>query len=116
MTPHNDWTRGEPRILAQRCDTGHVWYLPRPRCPRCGGAVSSFEPAGTGTVSALTTVLRRADGLAGSLRIALVDLDAGVRLMARAGDDVAVGSHVVVRANFFEPEGTFLPVCEVQSA
>lgn len=111
-----DWSQGTPRILAQRCTDGHTWYLPRPRCPRCGGSVTSFEPAGTGTVRALTTLHRRSDGDPEVVRIALVDLDDGVRLMTRASDSVTIDSRVSVSVKATGSRQVLLPSCEVLSA
>jgi len=116
MIHHEDWSRGEPRILAQRCPAGHVWYLPRLRCPKCGGEPTSFEPGEAGTVFALTSLHRRTDGTAEVLRIALVDLDDGVRLMTRASDSVEVGSRVAVSVGAIGPHERLLPKCEVLSA
>lgn len=94
----DDWTAGEPRLLAQRCAAGHRWYLPRVRCPRCGSAeVEAFEPTGAGTVFAATGVHRRVSGEGGAIGIALIDLDEGVRMMARCEPGVAIGTRVHVR-------------------
>lgn len=116
MTQHPDWSQGEPRILAQKCTVGHVWYLPRPRCPRCGAEVISFEPGNEGTVFALTTLHRRSDGTPEAVRIALVDLDEGVRLMTRASKAVEIGSRVVVTVEAIGPDQELLPISEVRSA
>ena len=116
MTQHPDWSQGEPRILAQKCTAGHKWYLPRPRCPRCGAAVTSFEPGNEGTVFALTTLHRHSDGTSEPVRIALVDLDEGIRLMTRASKAVEIGSRVVVSAEAIGPDQEVLPNSEVLSA
>lgn len=114
MIDHPDWSRGESRILAQRCPEGHVWYLPRTRCPRCSSAdVESFEPGGRGTVFALTSLHRRSDGASEVVRIALVDLDDGIRLMTRASPAARIGSRVVVTAEAIGPDHRMLPTSEV---
>lgn len=110
-----DWTNGIPRLLAQRCASGHAWYLPRTRCPRCGGAVEDFEPVPVGTVVARTEVHRRADGSAGVLGIALVELDDGMRIMARCAGDAPIGARV--RIGFVTAEsGRLVPACEETAA
>lgn len=116
MIGHDDWSLGEPRILAQRCDAGHTWYLPRLRCPRCGRQTESFEPGDTGTIAAVTRLHRRTDGATEAVQIVLVDLDDGVRLMARASDDACIGSRVRVSTAEFGPTQTLLPNCEVLPA
>ena len=116
MIEHEDWSRGEPRILAQICGAGHAWYLPRLRCPKCGGDATSFEPGKTGTVLALTRLHRRTDGTPEVVQIALVDLDDGVRLMTRASGSVAVGSRVAVSVAEIGSNQTLLPNSEVLSA
>ncbi|SDY86848.1 Zn-ribbon domain-containing OB-fold protein [Herbiconiux ginsengi] len=111
-----DWTAGEPRLLAQRCTEGHTWYLPRMRCPECSAAVHVFEPSGTGTVFAQTSLHRRVASVDGSAKeaigIALVDLDEGVRMMARCRPGTAIGSRVRVSIAFDEGSQRLLPQCE----
>lgn len=116
MTQHSDWSRGTPRILAQKCPRGHAWYLSRPRCPRCGAEATSFEPGNEGTVFALTTLHRRSDGAHEVVRIALVDLDEGIRLMTRASKAVEIGCRVVVTAEAIGADQELLPNSEVLSA
>lgn len=123
MTTEADWTAGEPRLLAQRCTEGHVWYLPRLRCPVCAAVVSSFEPSGSGTVFAETSLHRRvaasgdqAADPAGSkakeaIGIALVDLDEGVRMMARCVAGTPIGARVKVAIEFDEGSQRLLPFC-----
>lgn len=116
MIEHDDWSRGEPRILAQRCNAGHAWYLPRLRCPKCGGEATSFEPGKIGTIVALTKLHRRTDSAPEVVQIALVDLDDGVRLMTRASGPVTVGSRITMSVAAIGPNQTLLPNCEVLSA
>lgn len=116
MIQHEDWSRGEPRILAQKCPAGHTWYLPRMRCPKCGGDPTSFEPRETGTVLALTSLHRRTVDTTDALRIALVDLDDGIRLMTRASESVEIGSRVAVSVEKIGPNQDLLPNCEVLSS
>lgn len=90
------------RLLIQRCgDCSQFIYYPREVCPHCGSVkLSLVEPAGTGTVHAVTTVRRKADA-GGDLNVSLVDLDEGVRLMARIDGvppaDVRIGQRVKAR-------------------
>ncbi len=75
------------RFMIQRCDAcSRAVFFPRNMCPHCGdAALSWFEPAGNGTVYATTTV--HPTKVAGdSYNVCLVDLDEGVRLMARVVD------------------------------
>jgi uncharacterized protein len=93
--------RGE--LVLQRCEgcSSFVWY-PRALCPSCGDdRLTWTQVSGEGTVYA-ASVHHRAPTpeLAGSTpyAVVLVDLDEGVRLMARAAgvaaDEVAVGQRV----------------------
>ncbi|MFB2599639.1 Zn-ribbon domain-containing OB-fold protein [Herbiconiux sp. P17] len=111
-----DWTTGERRLLAQRCTEGHSWYLPRMRCPECSAAVEVFEPSGAGTVFAQTSLHRRVAGPDGTAKeaigIALVDLDDGVRMMARCRPGTPIGSRVQVSIAFDEGSQRVLPQCE----
>jgi uncharacterized OB-fold protein len=94
----------EGRLVLQRCDgcTRFVWY-PRAICPACGSTSLTWSAAsGTGTVYAVSVHHRpsRAD-LADVVpyAVVLVDLDEGVRMMARVApghppDEVAIGQRV----------------------
>ncbi len=90
----------DARITYQCC--GHCdarWYLDRDRCPRCGTRdPQPRQSEGTGTVFALTTVFRAPDAAfqeRAPYRIALVDLDDGIRVMGHLiGDAAAIGSRV----------------------
>lgn len=90
------------RFLIQRCDAcGRSVYFPRESCPHCGAdRLEWVEPAGTGTVHAVTTVRRRPEA-GGDYNVSLVDLDEGVRMMSRiegiAPADVRIGQRVRVR-------------------
>lgn len=72
------------QFLIQRCQgCGRHVYFPRVLCPHCGhGELNLVPPAGTGTVHAVTTVARKADA-GGDYNVSLIELDEGVRLMAR---------------------------------
>jgi uncharacterized OB-fold protein len=76
---------GELRL--QRCGTcGATVFHPRVVCPRCfGGELHWFNAAGTGTVHSYTVARRAAGESTGEVPVtrALVDLDAGVRVLAR---------------------------------
>jgi uncharacterized OB-fold protein len=102
-------SRGE--LVIQRCTAceGLVWY-PRALCPRCGGTELSWEPVpADGTVYAVSVHHRPASPeLAGAVpyAVVLVDLDAGVRMMARAdgvvAEEVTVGQRMRWRP---DPDG-----------
>jgi uncharacterized OB-fold protein len=116
MTASADWTTGEPRLLAQRCPEGHSWYLPRARCPECSSAAEFFEPSGAGTVFAQTSLHRRVAVPEGTAKeavgIALVDLDEGVRMMARCRPGAPIGTRVHVSIAFDDGSQRLLPLCE----
>jgi uncharacterized OB-fold protein len=83
------------------------------RCLRCGAAeVEWSEVDGAGIVYAKTVNRRPAEEAFAALvpyAVALVDLDVGVRVMARAGvaaDQVRTGGRVVV---YPDPEPPVLP-------
>ena len=52
--------REHGQLLVQACgDCGHVYFYPRPFCPRCfSAAVDWLETRGTGTVAAFTLIHR----------------------------------------------------------
>ena len=96
------------RFLIQRCAacTRHV-YFPRQHCPHCGADALSFvEPAGTGTVHAVTTVRRKPEA-GGDYGVCLVDLDEDVRMMARVTGlpPSAVNVGLRVRAQVVQHDG-----------
>jgi uncharacterized OB-fold protein len=99
------------QLVLPRCEAcgRFVWY-PRALCPHCGSDALAWTPsAGAGTVYAVS-VHHKAPRpeLAGltPYAVVLVDLDEGVRMMARAVDadaeEVAVGQRVVWRP---DPDG-----------
>jgi uncharacterized OB-fold protein len=105
---------GRGVILMQTCaGCGRMQFPARVRCMRCGSAaVELAEVDGAGAVYA-KTVSRRAPEEAFSAlvpyAVALVDLDVGVRVVARADvvpDEVHTGSRVLV---YPDPEPPVLP-------
>src|SRR5690606_2450915 len=86
------------RFIIQRCDAcSRAVFYPRNMCPHCGASsLSWFEPEGSGTVYATTTV-HPAKGAGDSYNVCLVDLDEGVRLMARVMDIPASEVHIGMR-------------------
>lgn len=110
-----DWTSGEPRLVAYRCENSHVWYFPRFQCPNCGLPGAAFDASGPGTAFAVTSIHRRSDGESGSIRIALVDLDSGVRVMTRALDGVSPGTRVQVDISQASDSNQLFPTCEALS-
>jgi uncharacterized OB-fold protein len=114
--PFWDGTRERRFVLpwCTDCDTP-IWY-PRTFCPTCSGsAVEWREDPGTGTVYAASVHTRPGPGRIaedGPYVVALVDLDAGVRMMGNVTgcdpDAVRVGMRVVL---VWEPlsDGRHLP-------
>jgi len=98
------------QFLIQRCQgcQRHV-YFPRVVCPHCGhGALDLVPPAGTGTVHAVTTIVRKPDA-GGDYNLSLIELDEGVRLMSRVeglpAAQVAVGQRVKARVTHVDGKG-----------
>jgi len=91
-----DWTRGTPAVLVSACpDCGHCWYIARPRCPRCASPdVERRLAASTGTAAAVTSIAPRLSQDGTGVSIALVDLDDGIRIMARCAAELTVGARV----------------------
>jgi uncharacterized OB-fold protein len=95
VTDPADWTEGAPRLVVSRCaECGHRWYFRRPRCPRCGSPrVQRSISAGSGVVAGRTLLHPASDPPFG---VCLVDLDEGVRVMARCDPGLGVGEDVAV--------------------
>jgi hypothetical protein len=98
------------RFLIQRCGAcQRAIYFPRVLCPFCGAADPELvAPGGGGTVHAVTTVRRKPDA-GGDYNVCLVDLDEGVRLMARveglAPAAVRIGLRVRARVAVIDGKG-----------
>lgn len=107
-----DWTSGRTALRASACRRcGHRWYLPHRLCPACGAHdTERFDIDGTGTVAAVTVVHRRSGG-GPPIGIALVDLTAGVRVMARCSAAAVVGQATTVRIAAIDGAAQ-LPVCD----
>ena len=92
----------EGLFLIQRCGScSRAVYFPRELCPHCGhGELAWVEPAGSGTVYAVTTVRRKPEA-GGDFNVSLIDLDEGVRLMSRVegvpSSEVRIGQRVTAR-------------------
>ena len=90
------------QFLLQHCSAcDHAVHFPRELCPHCGSTALQWRtPSGQGTVHAVTTVRRKADA-GGDLNVSLIDLDEGVRLMARVDglplEAVRIGQRVQAR-------------------
>lgn len=91
-----DWTSGTPVVLVSACPgCGHRWYIARPRCPRCASPeVRRSRAATAGTAVAVTSVAPRLSPDGEGVSLALVDLDDGIRIMARCPADLAAGARV----------------------
>lgn len=92
-----DWTQGAASVLVSACRScGTRWYLPHAACPSCGSDDTARLPsAGLGVIVAVTVIHRRASG-GEPVGIALVDLDEGVRMMARCPTSVTVGDRIAL--------------------
>jgi uncharacterized OB-fold protein len=77
---------GELRL--QRCDAcAHVYFPPRPFCPKCAGrAVSWFAASGRGRLYSYVIHHRPAPGFTPPYSIAVVELEEGPRLMTNIID------------------------------
>lgn len=90
------------RLMLQRSRrSGEFVFFPRVTFPGTGEAdLEWVEASGRGTVYATTTVRRRPDQ-GGPYNVALIDLDEGVRCMARvegiASERVRIGMPVLAR-------------------
>lgn len=110
-----DWLNGAPVIVFQRCHAcGHVWYLPRRTCDRCGAAdPGTLVASGEGVVHAATLVSRAPSpefrDLAPYLLV-FVDAREGFRMMAHGTPGLRIGD--AVTATFVTRAGRLLPVFE----
>ena len=107
------------RFLIQHCSAcdRHV-YFPRELCPHCGALGPALvAPAGGGTVTAVTTLRRKAE-LGGDYNLCMVELDEGVRLMSRVEGlaPAAVTVGLRVRARVCSANGHGLVVFDAESA
>ncbi len=77
---------GELRL--QRCDAcAHVYFPPRPFCPKCAGrAVSWFAASGNGSLYSYVIHHRPVPGFTPPYSIAVVQLDEGPRMMTNIID------------------------------
>ncbi|WP_420391485.1 Zn-ribbon domain-containing OB-fold protein [Acuticoccus sp.] len=73
---------GELRL--QRCaPEGHVYFPPRPFCPKCGSRdVAVFAASGRGTLHSYIINHMKAPGMEPPFVVAVVELDEGPRMMA----------------------------------
>ena len=86
-TPETEhyWEGTRARELRlQRCDDcDHVYFPPRPFCPKCSSrAVSVFRASGRGTLASYVINNRPHPAFEGPYAIALVDLEEGPRMMS----------------------------------
>jgi uncharacterized OB-fold protein len=80
------------RFCIQQCpQCGQHVFTPRELCPHCGASPLRWVRAGgLGTVYSTSTIARKQDA-GGDYNVALIDLDEGVRMMARV-EGVAPGA------------------------
>ena len=71
-------------LRLQRCDEcDHVYFPPRPFCPKCSSrSVSIFRASGKGTLASYVINERPHPAFEGPYAIALVDLEEGPRMMS----------------------------------
>ena len=110
-----DWTTGVEAITFQRCRRcDAVQYFRRGFCRRCGStALETCRASGTGTVYAVTRVVRAATAEArahGPYTIVLVDAAEGFRLMAHGAENLAIGDAIAAR--FIAFTGRLVPFFE----
>jgi uncharacterized OB-fold protein len=118
--PFWDATRDQRLVLpwCTECERA-IWY-PRTVCPTCfGSAIEWRDDVGDGTVYAASVHYRPGPGRDsddGPYVVALVELDAGVRMMSNVvgcpPDDVVAGTRLVLA---WEPlsDGRHLPVFRI---
>ena len=92
------------RFLIQRSrSTGRHVFYPRVAMPGTGETdLEWVEPAGTGTVYAITVMRERG----GNRNVAIVELDEGVRMMTRIEGTETLPVGARVRARVTEIDGT----------
>jgi uncharacterized protein len=75
-------------LRLQRCDAcAHVYFPPRPFCPKCAGrAVSWFAASGQGSLYSYVIHHRPVPGFTPPYSIAVVELDEGPRMMTNIVD------------------------------
>ena len=73
----------EGELRLQRCDAcAHVYFPPRPFCPKCAGrAVSWFAASGRGSLYSYIIHHRPVPGFTPPYSIAVVELEEGPRMM-----------------------------------
>lgn len=103
------------RFQIQRCRecARHVFY-PREVCPHCSSqALEWVAPSGRGTVYSHTTVRRKPEA-GGDYNVSLIDLEEGVRMMARVTGvpDAEVEIGMPVTAKVVQRDGTHVVVFE----
>ncbi len=78
---------------SRRC--GHALFAERLACSRCGSPDLDPEPAGPGAVVDAVEDFRAPSGAGnGPVRIVLVELDSGPRLLARTAEPLESGDRV----------------------
>ncbi|HKP55687.1 MAG TPA: Zn-ribbon domain-containing OB-fold protein [Polyangiales bacterium] len=78
----------EGELRLQRCDAcAHVYFPPRPFCPKCAGRVVSwFAASGRGSLYSYIIHHRPVPGFTPPYSIAVVQLDEGPRMMTNIID------------------------------
>lgn len=92
-----DWRQGHRRLVLDACEVcGHVWYLPREHCPRCGSPDARMVPShGVGTCVATTRMHAKGDE-AGAERLCLVELDEGPLVLGQVDDRLQPGERAAL--------------------
>jgi uncharacterized OB-fold protein len=74
-------------IPASRCGCGYVAAPPAPFCPRCAGAMASYQLPPFGNVVSYTILHSPPTGFTAPLSIALVELTGGVKFICHGYPD-----------------------------
>ncbi|HZQ57077.1 MAG TPA: OB-fold domain-containing protein [Acidimicrobiales bacterium] len=95
------------RIVLQRCDDcGRARFPPMPTCPYCGSrAAAHFDARGSGTVYSYVTAHQRVSpDYDGDLpyTVATIELDEGVRVLARIDPAASASIGDAVGATFVD--------------
>ncbi|HVL86797.1 MAG TPA: OB-fold domain-containing protein [Candidatus Thermoplasmatota archaeon] len=89
-------------VAIGRCASGHAFAPPRKSCGACGKPLRKRRVPASGVVLSWTRVDVPPEGFRPGARVAVVRLDAGPSLLARARRAIDVGGRVAVRET---PEG-----------
>lgn len=106
------------QLLVPHCQAcGKPHFYPRYACPSCWGEVYDWRPAlGSGRIHSHTTVLANPPSFFVALlpfRIAIIDLDEGVRMLSNVIGDEPITVGDIVALEFIDRAGSTLPVFRI---